>query len=179
MNVNEDFKEEEITDEAETVNELREEEKSSEGTDNISKEKEKEIEELNNRLMRLQADFVNFRKRSEKEKESSIAFGIESIVCDLLPILDNFHRAVEIEQDKDSSFYKGICMIQNQLNEVLKKNSVEEIGVLGEVFDPNFHHAVIMEESSDYESGMITEVLQKGYKLKDKVIRASMVKVAK
>lgn len=140
--------------------------------------KDNEIYELNNRLMRLQADFVNYRKRSEKEKENSIAYGIESLICELLPIIDNFQRAMEAEVDKEDSFYKGIGMIEQQLVSLLKTNNVEEIESIGNAFDPNYHHAVFMEESTLYESGLVIEVLQKGYKIKDKVIRPSMVKVA-
>lgn len=143
------------------------------------KAKDEEIAELNNKLIRLQADFVNYRKRAEKEKENSILYGIESFACDLLPIIDNFQRAIDSEVDKESPFYKGISMIEQQLKELLKNNSIEEVQSLGQPFDPNFHHAVFMEESKDYDSGIIIEILQKGYQLKDKVIRPSMVKVSK
>lgn len=142
-------------------------------------DKDKEIQELNNRLLRLQADFINYRKRAEKEKESSINYAIEPFVSSLLPIIDNFERALGSETDKEDNFYKGVEMIYDQLIKALKDNGVEEIVALDEDFDPNFHHAVFMEENEEYESGKITEVLQKGYKLKDKVIRPSMVKVAK
>ncbi len=153
-------------------------ETNNENNDSI-KLKDDEINELNSKLMRLQADFVNFRKRSEKEKESSIAYGIECIVLDLLPIIDNFQRALSSEIDVEDNFYKGISMIEKQLLDLLKKNSVEEIECLGQAFDPNMHHAVFVEESKEYDSGMVIEILQKGYKLKDKVIRPSMVKVSK
>ena len=139
----------------------------------------KEIEELNNKLLRLQADFVNFRKRAEKDKESTIAYALESFVCSLLPIIDNFQRAMESEEDKESSFYKGIEMIYQQLMKALNDNGIEEIKSLGEDFDPKFHHAIFMEENTGYDEGKISEVLQTGYILKDKVIRPSMVKVAK
>ena len=141
--------------------------------------KDIEINDLNNRLLRLQADFVNFRKRSEKEKENSISYGIESIVCDLLPIIDNFQRALDSEVDKEDSFFQGVMMIEQQLVSLLKNNSVEEIESLGQTFDTKYHHAVVMEDSDVYESGIVMGILQKGYKLKDKVIRPSMVKVSK
>lgn len=163
----EDIKEENITDNCQEV------------LENNLESKDKEIEELNNKLLRLQADFVNFRKRSEKEKESTISYALESFVSSLLPIIDNFQRAMESEDDKENSFYKGIEMIYQQLMKVLNENNIEEIKALGEEFDPNFHHAVFMEESDEYEEGKITEVLQNGYLLKDRVIRPSMVKVAK
>lgn len=145
----------------------------------ILKAKDDEINELNNRLMRLQADFINYKKRTDKEKESSILYGIESLVCEMLPVVDNFQRAMASEVDKEDNFYKGISLIEQQLVALLKNNSVEEIDSLGQNFDPNYHHAVIMEESETHDSGIVIEVLQKGYKLKDKVIRPSMVKVSK
>ncbi|MBU5256800.1 nucleotide exchange factor GrpE [Tissierella praeacuta] len=162
----------------EDIQEKEMESKSESLEDNLES-KDKEIEELNNKLLRLQADFVNFKKRTEKEKESTISYALESFVCSLLPIIDNFQRAMESEDNKESGFYQGIEMIYQQLMKVLNENNIEEIKSLGENFDPNFHHAVFMEESDEYEEGKITEVLQKGYMLKDKVIRPSMVKVAK
>ncbi|MDU5080581.1 nucleotide exchange factor GrpE [Tissierella sp. P1] len=154
-------------------------EETSKDLEEALESKDKELEELNNKLLRLQADFINFRKRAEKEKESTISYALESFVCNLLPIIDNFQRAMESENDKENNFYKGIEMIYQQLMKVLNENGVEQIKSLGESFDPNFHHAVFMEESNDYEEGKITEVLQNGYILKDRVIRPSMVKVAK
>lgn len=154
-------------------------EDTSEELEEALKSKDREIEELNSKLLRLQADFVNFRKRAEKEKESTISYALESFVCSLLPIIDNFQRAMESESNKEDNFYKGIEMIYQQLMKVFNENGVEEIKSLGENFDPNFHHAVFMEESDEYEEGKITEVLQNGYILKDRVIRPSMVKVAK
>ena len=142
-------------------------------------EESKQVEELNNKLLRLQADFINFRKRAEKDKESTIAYALESFVCDLLPIIDNFQRAMESEEDKESGFYKGIEMIYLQLIKTLNDNGIEEIKSLGEDFNPNFHHAILMEENTEYDEGKISEVLQTGYILKDKVIRPSMVKVVK
>lgn len=154
-------------------------EDSNENISEVLELKDKEIEELNGKLLRLQADFVNFRKRAEKEKESTIIYALECFVTDLLPVIDNFQRAIESESSKEDSFYQGIEMIYQQLFKVLKDNGVDEIKALGEDFDPNFHHAVFLEESKEYDSGKITEVLQNGYILKDKIIRPTMVKVAK
>lgn len=139
---------------------------------------EKHSEELNSQLLRLQADFVNYRNRVNKEKENSIAYGTEIIVCELLPVIDNFNRALEAEEDTENGFYKGIKMIEKQLIDVFEKNSIVEIKALGEEFDPNFHHAVVMEESDEFDSNIVVDVLQKGYMLKNKVIRPSMVKVS-
>lgn len=158
--------------------EIQEEEIEIEWVEALAK-KDIEINDLNNRLLRLQADFINFRKRSEKEKENSISYGIESIICDILPIIDNFQRALDSEINKEDSFYQGVLMIEQQLVSLLKNNSIEEIISLGQIFDTKYHHAVIMEDSDVHESGIVTEILQKGYKLKDKVIRPSMVKVSK
>ena len=158
---------------------LNENEEAKEQSDEVLEAKDNEINELNNKLMRLQADFINYKKRSDKEKENSINYGIESVVIELLPIIDNFSRALNSEVDKEDSFFKGISMIEKQLEDMLKKLSVEEIESLGQPFDPNLHHAVIMEDSSEYEAGVVTEVLQIGYRLKEKVIRPSMVKVSK
>ncbi|WP_353096091.1 nucleotide exchange factor GrpE [Tissierella praeacuta] len=163
----------------EDIKEENIEDNSQEVLEDSLESKDKEIEELNNKLLRLQADFVNFRKRAEKEKESTISYALESFVSSLLPVIDNFQRAMESEDDKENNFYKGIEMIYQQLMKVLNENNIEEIKALGEEFNPNFHHAVFMEESDEYEEGKVTEVLQNGYLLKDRVIRPSMVKVAK
>lgn len=142
-------------------------------------QKEEELEEVNNKFLRLQADFVNFRKRTEKEKDGLVSYGIETIVSELLPVLDNFERAMESETDKEDGFYQGIEMIQNQLIEVLNKNGIQEIDAEKQPFDPNYHYAVVMEDSDEWQEGIILGVLQKGYMLNDKVIRPSMVRVAK
>lgn len=147
--------------------------------DELLQAKDAEIEDITNQLLRLQADFVNFRKRVEKEKESTIAYAVESLICDLLPTIDNFQRAIDSESDKEGGFYLGVEMIYKELLKKLSDNHIKEIDALGKDFDPNFHHAVIMEESDEYEEGKVIEILQTGYTLKDKVIRPSMVKVAK
>lgn len=150
--------------------------------DNVSEDPvsiDAEIIDVNNRLLRLQADFSNFRKRTEKEKQSYFLNGVETFVCELLPILDNFQRALESEKDKEDAFYLGVKMIEEQIIGLLKNNSIEEIKSVGEPFDPNFHHAVVMEESNDYDSGIVIATLQKGYMLKEKVLRPAMVMVSK
>lgn len=147
--------------------------------DEEDKDSEKELEEANTQLLRLQADFINFKKRSEREKIATINYALEEFVCALLPILDNFRIAMESETNKENGFYDGINLIYKQLIDTLKNNDVIEIEALGEEFDPNFHHAVFMEESEEYEAGKVIEVLQTGYLLKEKVIRPAMVKVAK
>lgn len=178
-----DEKSEEIIDEVEQKTEDNvKAKKETEEESSCEKELErkvKEIEEINERYLRLQADFVNYKKRIEKEKESIYSYASEEIINSLLPIVDNFERALSSSTNKEDSFYKGMDMIYKQLLEVLENNGLEEIEALHCEFDPNYHHAVFQEESEEYEEGIVLEVLQKGYKLNDKVIRPSMVKVAK
>lgn len=145
---------------------------------NELKAKNKEIAELTDRLLRLQADFMNYKNRVEKERENIYSYANENLMNHILPVLDNFQRAME-NAESDNGFHQGVQMIYNQLLEALNANGLKEIECLGEAFDPNFHHAVFMEEVEGTEEGTVLEVLQKGYMLKDKVIRPSMVKVAK
>lgn len=140
--------------------------------------KEKEIKDLTNSLLRLRADFSNYKNRVEKEKEATIAYAVEGLICDLLPILDNFERAMD-SADEKNGFYEGVNMIYEQLVKILNDNGLEEIESKGKCFDHNLHHAVFAEESEDEEEGIVLEAIQKGYLLNDKVIRPSMVKVSK
>lgn len=135
-----------------------------------------EDEALNARYMRLMADFQNYKKRTEKEKSDIYAYANEKIVTQLLEVLDSFERALSHEC-ADESYAEGMEMIFRQLSGVLEKAGLEEIKALGEDFDPNFHNAVMTEDNADYESGKVTGVMQKGYRLNSKVIRPSMVKV--
>ena len=135
-----------------------------------------EEEELQTKYMRLMADFQNFKRRAEKEKLDNAAYANEKIVVQLLEVMDNFERALEHEAGEE--FKKGMVMIFDQLQSVLEKAGVEEIDTEDADFDPNFHNAVMMEDTEEVESGKVSAVLQKGYKLHGKVIRPSMVKVA-
>lgn len=130
------------------------------------------------RLQRSMADFDNFRKRTISEKASMYSNGVRDTIEKLLPILDNFERAVETSVDKENSLYTGIEMILKQFKEFMKSMEVEEIKAVGEKFDPNFHNAVMHIDDENYGESEVIEQLQKGYKYKDKVIRPSMVKVA-
>ena len=153
--------------------------------DKASKEEGKACEEapsaeeeaLNTKYLRLMADFQNYKRRTEKEKNDIYAFANEKIVSELLNVIDNFERALDAG-DSGDSFVEGMNLIFKQLQGVLEKAGVVEIEALGQDFDPNFHHAVLTEDSAEYESGKVTAVLQKGYLLNNKVIRPSMVKVA-
>lgn len=150
----------------------------AEGVENEkTQEADQEDEELNSKYMRLMADFQNYKRRTEKEKGDIYAYANEKIVSELLDVIDNFERALE-HGEGDESFVQGMNNIFKILKGVLEKSGLEEIEALGTEFDPNFHNAVMTEDSSEYESGCVTQVLQKGYKLNSKVIRPSMVKVA-
>ena len=141
------------------------------------KEANPEDEALNERYLRLMADLQNFKRRTEKEKSDIYAFANEKIIGELLNVIDNFERAMASGNAEDN-FYKGMEMILKQLLGVIEKAGASEIKALGEDFDPNFHNAIMMEDSTEYESGKVTGVLQKGYVLNNKVIRPAMVKVA-
>lgn len=139
----------------------------------------KEDEELQAKYLRLAADFQNYKRRVEKEKSDIYLFANEKFALDLLEVIDNFERAIlHAEESSDKGLKEGMDMIFKQLVGVLEKNKIEEIKASGEDFDPNFHNAVMMEESADHESGKVSAVLQKGYLLNGKVIRPAMVKVS-
>ena len=140
---------------------------------------EAELKEKSDRILRLQADFENFRRRTAKEKEELAAVITQNILGDLLPLLDNFERAMAVEQTDGEAFQKGVEMIFTQLREVLDKHGLQSIEAEGQTFDPNFHQAVMRVEDSDAPDGTITQVLQKGYQAKGRVIRPAMVQVAR
>lgn len=174
-----------MSDEAKKTEDILEDEVLEETAENADQEpqaeneaaKDPEEEALNVKYMRLMADFQNFKRRTEKEKSDIYAFANEKIISELLNVIDNFERALATETI-DEGFYKGMEMILKQLLGVLEKAGASEIKALGEDFDPNFHNAVMTEDSTEYESGKVTDVLQKGYILNNRVIRPSMVKVA-
>lgn len=169
----EDLKPEEESTEAGEEQEAKGEDKENEK----APEKDPEEEALNVKYMRLMADFQNFKRRTEKEKSDIYAFANEKIVRELLDVIDNFERALAAGNNGDK-FLEGMEMILKQLLAVLERAGVTEIKCLGEDFDPNFHNAVMTEDSAEYESGKVTAVLQKGYILNNRTIRPAMVKVA-
>ena len=142
--------------------------------------KDEKIAELNDRLMRQMAEFDNFRTRTEKEKQQMYGIGAAEVVEKLLPVVDNFERglAAMTEEEKETSFAQGIEMIYKQLMTALSDLGVTAIEAVGQEFNPDFHNAVMQAPSEDYESGVITQELQKGYLYKEKVVRHSMVVVA-
>ena len=134
-------------------------------------------DDMQAKYVRLMAEFQNYKKRTVKEKEDIYAFGSEKVMSSLTEVLDNFERALE-QGSTDEKYAEGMKLIFSQLVAALNKNGLQEINALGEDFDPNFHSAVLMEDSEEYESGKVCFVVQKGYTLNGKVIRPAMVKVA-
>ncbi|OCA91163.1 nucleotide exchange factor GrpE [Bacillus sp. FJAT-27225] len=151
----------------------------AEDSSNIVPELEKKLEEAENRTLRLQADFDNYRRRVRLDAEAAEKYRAQSLISDLLPVLDNFERAlaVEIEGEQAQSFKQGMDMVYRGLLEALKKEGLEPIEAKGKPFDPNFHQAVMQVEDNSMEPNSVVEEFQKGYVLKHRVIRPSMVKV--
>lgn len=137
----------------------------------------KDLQEKKDRLLRLQADFDNFRRRSAKEREEISAVVTQNFCKDMLPLLDNFERAMAAETKDVEAFQKGVEMIFTQFQEILKKNGLEHIEAIGQKFDPNFHQAVMRVEDPDKEDDTVAQEFQKGYMVKGRVIRPSMVQV--
>lgn len=138
---------------------------------------EKVSKDYLDRLQRSVAEFDNFRKRTISEKAGMYDNGVRDTIEKLLPVVDNFERAVETAANKEDSFFTGVEMILKQMKEFLNTVGVEEINCVGETFDPNLHNAVMHSEDENYGQNVVAEQLQKGYIYKDKVIRHSMVKV--
>lgn len=138
-----------------------------------------EHEETQERLLRVQAEYDNFRKRTQREKEASLKYKSQDVIEEILPVMDNFERALQVEAHDEASknIIQGIEMIYRQLHTVLENQGVTEIKTVGEAFDPNLHQAIAQVDEEGFESGQVTETLQKGYQLKDRVIRPAMVKV--
>ncbi len=130
------------------------------------------------RLIRLQADFENFKRRTEKDRQDTIKYANKKLILKLVDVVDNFHRALETEREEKDSFYEGMELIFAQLTDVLEEEGLEAIDPTGEAFDPNFHDAVLSEESEEVPSGHVIETMRKGYTLKGRLIRPAMVKVA-
>ena len=140
---------------------------------------EAKLAETENRLLRLHADFDNYRRRVRLDMEAAEKYRAQNLVADLLPILDNFERAlqVQVEDEKAKSLLQGMEMVYRSLIEALKKEGVEAIESVGKPFDPHVHQAVMQADDQNYEPNTVVEEFQKGYKLKDRVIRPAMVKV--
>ena len=154
---------------------------SSQTVEEGSSEENPELLQLKDKYLRTLAEYENFRKRSEKEKAQMFELGAKSIIEALLPVVDNFERALSHvqEEEKDSPFVKGIEGIYKQLQKMFADCNIQEIEALGKKFDPALHNAVMTEEEGDAEEDTITQDLQKGYTYRGNVVRHSMVKVKK
>ena len=138
-----------------------------------------QLEEQENRYLRLRADYDNLLRRNKLDREAAEKYRAQSLLNDLLPVLDNLDRALQVEvtTEEAQSLYKGVEMVYRQFVDATAKEGLEAIAAEGEVFDPNFHQAVMQEQDADKESGIVLRELQKGYKLKDRVLRPAMVSV--
>lgn len=143
-------------------------------------ELEGQVAKLKNAYAMAYADTENTRKRLTKEYESNMKYHIQSFALEILPVLDNCERALALkaEDSNDENYRKGFEMVFRQLSQALKKEGVEEIEALDQEFDPNWMQAMMTEQVEGVEPGIVTAVLQKGYKLKDRLLRAAMVKVS-
>ena len=142
--------------------------------------KDKAIAELEEKLIRIQAEFENYKRRSKTELEEMSRFGAENMVLQILPVLDNFERALQVKPTEDTfdNFYVGMDMIAKQLLEALNCQGLEKIEAVGQVFDPNYHEGVMNEPvADDALANTVLDELQTGYLLNKKIVRPSMVKV--
>ena len=139
-----------------------------------------ELAEANDKYLRVLAEYDNFKKRTQKEKEAIYIDSVGDTVTALLPVVDNFERAISAfsEEDKQSDFFKGVEMIYNQMLDSFSKLGVEPINAVGEEFNPELHNAIMHIEDDTIADNTVVEEFQKGYMYKEKVIRYSMVKVA-
>ncbi|MDU2517339.1 nucleotide exchange factor GrpE [Staphylococcus epidermidis] len=151
----------------------------SESQDTKIKELEKLANDNEEKYLRLYAEFENYKRRIQKENQINATYKAQGVLTDILPSIDNIERALQIEGDDESfkSLQKGVQMVHESLLRALKDNGLEEILAEGKEFDPNLHQAVVQDDNPDFKSGEVTLELQKGYKLKDRVLRPSMVKV--
>ena len=136
-----------------------------------------ETQQLRDRVLRTLADFDNFRKRTEREKADFFKYALAGPMRELLPVLDNFDRALEHAEEGDD-VHKGVLLIYKQLFDVLQKSGLRPIDEANVPFDPNIHEAVVREENPDVPSHTVVAILQKGYFLHDRLLRPAMVKVA-
>lgn len=159
---------------------ISDEDKAGDAVNASESEPEKKDEEVESeRYIRLMAEFQNFKRRTADERKYIHAYANEKIALDLLPVMDNFERALETDCNDPDGYMKGMKLIFEQMKAALEKAGIKAIEAVGEEFNPTKHNAVMTEESSEYESGKVVKELQKGYTLNDKVIRPSMVSVAK
>ncbi len=164
------------TDSAEQINEdgaLNEEQEECE------EDATTEIKNLNDRLLRLQADFLNYKSRTEKEKGTTYSNAISDLILELLPVIDNLERALAAEDSEGNSLKEGVQMVYNQMMGILEKKGMKEVEALHKPFDHNVHYGVGFEANDEYEDGIVIDVMQKGYIVNDRCIRPAMVRIAK
>ena len=165
----------------EELKEKKQEEIKTEEKINNNSILEDKVKKLEEALLRNQAELMNYKRRKDEEVSRMLKYSEEDIVREFLPILDNFERAIKMDDDNldddVSKFLEGFKMVYTQINNMLDKFEVKEIEAFGKEFDPTYHQAVMKESNPDKESGIVLEVFQKGYMYKDRVIRPSMVKV--
>ena len=137
-----------------------------------------EIDTLNDQYKRLQAEYANYRRRTQEEKETIGIFANEKMISELIPVIDSMERALDACTDKEDTMFKGVELVYKQLKDMIVKFGVEEIEAENAEFDPNLHLAVMQEAVDGVEANKVVMVLQKGYKLNTKVLRPSMVKVS-
>ncbi len=169
----------ENTETTETEEEVVEEKTAEELLQEKVDKLEEELKQSEDKYLRLYAEFENFKRRKNKEIETNNVYKSQKVITEILPSLDNLERALQVESDNEEikSLLKGVEMVYEGLLNVLKSEGVELIETENAQFDPNYHHAVMQDEDGEKESGAILDTFQKGYKLKDRVIRPAMVKV--
>lgn len=172
--------EQEVPSEEQTSSQDASGESTEEGTSS-GKEENAELVQLKDKYLRTLAEYENFRKRSEKEKAQMFELGAKSIIEQLLPVVDNFERALEHipEEEKENSFAKGVEGIYKQIQKMFSDCDIQAIEAVGQKFNPALHNAVMTEEAGDAEEDTVTADLQKGYTYRGNVVRHSMVKVKK
>ncbi len=137
-----------------------------------------EVSNLKDKLLRNSAELENFKRRTNEEKQNFMRYATGEVMLDLISVIDNFDRALSsCESELDENSLSGLKMIYEQIQNITSKNGVEVVSCVGEAFDPNFHQAVMTGADENYDSGVVIEELQKGYKIKDKILRPAMVKV--
>lgn len=179
---NENLQEEVVEESVENAEETAEvvEEKTAEELLQEKIEKiEEEVKASEDKYLRLYAEFENFKRRKNQEIETNNIYKSQKVITEILPSLDNLERALQVDSDNEEvkALRKGVEMVYEEMLNVLKTEGVEVVETENVQFDPNIHHAVMQGEESDKESGVILDTFQKGYKLKDRVIRPAMVKV--
>ncbi|WP_041138234.1 nucleotide exchange factor GrpE [Beduini massiliensis] len=177
--VNEEVEENQAQEQEENVEEVKTEKSVEELQQEKIAELGEEVEKWKTDYYKVFADMENLKKRLQNEHANALKYMLQSFAEDLLPVVDNLERSQNVAEPSEElkNFLKGYEMITAQFIEALKKHGIEQIDVEGKEFDPNFHQAVMMVNDDNYGHNMIVEELQKGYKLKDRVIRASLVKV--